>query len=262
MKPVSILISNWNGGDALKLCIESVIKRTDYPNYRIVVLDSSKPESPDRKYLHIMRDSGKLKLLEFEQQILHGHAIWELLKVCDTELACILDSDIEVMIPGRSWLDYLASRVNTPSAIGVAYYQPENVVPDRFWRTPRYLPMCLLLNVPLYREIGADDDWLEQYMPWESYDQNHLFHKIRDGHPYANVPNDQVFGDTGWRFCQKVEFETEGKYQMAHIGYSPLYQLYLHHWEAISIYHNQPDHSKVKDKLPIIRKHLEALRNE
>ena len=266
MTPVSILISNYHAGEALELTIESIQKRTAYSYYKIIVLDSSRPDSRDRVYLQSIK--GQIELLETDIQLKHGEALWRLLNHCKTPLAIILDSD--VMIRQSNWLNLLVNLQGTENdeQLGVATYQPENAVPCRFWRMPRYLPMCALLNMEAYRPFMHPDDWMEAYFPWKDCQQKELFTKY-NSHPYATTglsksigaKENQVFGDTGWRFCERVNFENKGKYHMHHLSYR-FYQEKIKHWGAISIYTADPENPQVKDKLPAIQKELEALRNE
>ena len=266
MTPVSILISNYHAGEALELTIESIQKRTAYKSYKIIVLDSSKPDSRDRTYLQSLK--GQVELLETDIHLKHGEAVWRLLNHCKAPLAIILDSDVLIRQP--DWLDLLIRMQNmgNDGQLGVAVYQPENAVPCRFWRMPRYLPMCALLNMETYRSFMHPDDWMEAYFPWKDCQQKELFVKFNN-HPYATVglkrsiedKENQVFGDTGWRFCERVNLENKGKYHMHHLSYK-FYEDRIKHWGAISIYNADPENPQIKDKLPAIQKELEALRNE
>lgn len=267
MTPVSILIANQNGGDALALTIESVFKRTLYPDYRIVVCDSSSPNGDDRRYLQSLKDSGKIDLLESATPLKHGEAAWRLLNYCQTPFAVLLDSDVMILRPG--WLGYLMGVLESHKGkVGLATYQPENAVPDRFWRMPRYLPMCVLLNMDIYRVIMHPDDWMEGYFPWKDCRQKNLFDKF-GAHPYMTIglkksieiQDNQVFGDTGWRLCERLNHEHIGGHEMAHLAYD-FYYTHINHWGAISIYNADPENAQVKDKLPKIKAELERLRAE
>ena len=102
---VSILIANYQGHEAIELCIESILKRTQFDSYKIMVMDSSPEDSPDKAYLRRQRDRGKIGLLESERKLGHGTALTQLLKHCDAEFACLLDSDCEILM--SDWLAVL-----------------------------------------------------------------------------------------------------------------------------------------------------------
>jgi hypothetical protein len=267
MTACSILISNYFGGAALELTIESIFKRTAYSNYQVIVCDSSRQDSQDRQYLRMLKSESKIELLESNSLLKHGEAIWRLLNYCRTPLAVLLDSDVMIIRP--DWLGYLINQYEADrTQVGLATYQPENAIPDRFWRMPRYLPMCVLLNMDIYRGFMHPDDWMEAYFPWKDCQQKGLFEKF-SSHPYMTIglkrsieiQDNQVFGDTGWRFCERINLENKGKLEMAHLSYA-FYQIYIHHWGAISIYNADLEHPQVKDKLPKIKKELERLRYE
>ena len=109
MKSCSILISSWCGHKAIELCIESILKRTNYKAYQIIVCDSSSPYGPDRKYLTNHKEKGNIELLESDVRLQHGQALWRLLSYCKTDLACILDSDSEIL--SSDWLEKFTSQI-------------------------------------------------------------------------------------------------------------------------------------------------------
>lgn len=267
MMDCSILIANYFGGDATALTVESILKRTTYAAYRIFVLDSSSPDGNDRRYLQAFKRDGRIELFESDIPLKHGEAIWRLLNYCRTPLAVLLDSDVTIM--RGDWLDLLVGQHERGGAkLGLAVYQPENAVPDRFWRMPRYLPMCVLLNMETYRGFMHPDDWMEAYFPWKDCRQKNLFDKF-GAHPYMTTGlkksieavDNQVFGDTGWRFCERINVDHKGDAEMGHLSYA-FYETFIKHWGAISIYNADPEHPQVKDKLPKIKSELESIRHE
>jgi len=263
MLEVTICIANYYGHEALELTIESILKRTAYNMYKITVLDSG-ADYRDLRYLKQQKAAGNLHLIEYPKQIKHGEAIFELLRRCRTPLACIVDSDIEVLT--STWLSVLAQPVNeNQSIIGTGVYQPENAVPTRFWRMPRFLPMCLLVNLRAYEKTGDRDtwrdDWVEAYIDWQDCRQKTLFSKF-GAHPYiANgireKANNQVFGDTGWRFCEKVSFDYRLPFHRMPYTF---YQDHIQHWGAISIWNADENIPDIQSKIDAIRKRLAQLR--
>ena len=116
MKSVEILLTNFNGGDTIALCIESIRKFTAYP-HTIHVYDDGTWETPrpdqgmtvgydDLKYLRAARDKGWIKLTEGGTRKMHGSCVNELMDACTADLAMLMDNDVQILAPG--WLEEMA----------------------------------------------------------------------------------------------------------------------------------------------------------
>ena len=143
----SILIANYQGHEAIELCIESILKRTKNSDYKIIVMDSSPQDSSDRKYLEFQRDKNNIELMESEVKLGHGAALARLLKRCDTGFACLLDSDCEIF--QGDWLSVLVNKIKNINDLGVARFRFGGVAADHHCIAPVYWPCVMLLNVNL-----------------------------------------------------------------------------------------------------------------
>jgi len=158
MKTVSILISNRNSYDAIQLCIESVRHYTEYPDYQIIVYDDYSDNEIDLPYLREKQELGWLRLIEGKGRRDHGGALNVLVnEVCQTDLAMIMDCDIQILRSG--WLTDMVNLISTDEkAIAVCNYLgikrrgPEVYVGPfcEFWFG--------LLNMVAYRD-GMQVDW-------------------------------------------------------------------------------------------------------
>lgn len=143
MKSVSILISNYNSYDVLRLCIESILQRTDYPNYEVIVHDDESPNGVDIKYLEKME--GWIRLIrgtnrkrwaeDFASRMppihpapyWHGCALNVLLhEICHTDLAVLMDCDVFVKEP--NWLSEMVKAVDDDTLIVAHCVHPRAVV--------------------------------------------------------------------------------------------------------------------------------------
>ena len=113
MKSVEILLTNFNGGDTIALCIESIRKFTAYP-HTIHVYDDGTWETPrpeegmtegyrDLEYLRAIRDKGWIRLTEGGKRKMHGACVNKLMDACTADLALIMDNDVQIVAPG--WLE-------------------------------------------------------------------------------------------------------------------------------------------------------------
>jgi len=254
MKPISILISSWHGGEAIELCIESLLARTSYPYWRIIVLDSSGEGSKDKVYLRGQRNFGNITLWEHESQLSHGEAIARLIKVCNTPLACILDSDVEIL--HKSWLNILVSPLKTEKDLGVAQLRPDGYFPEsKTWRTPAYLPYCMILNITLYKFIQDDSDWPERYIKPEEYEHKNKFPVL------GNKGIEAIHYDTAGMFTEKVLFRNNEHDFNVYNMPNDFWVYWINHHEGMSAHHNSSN-EKVRERRQVVHKRLMELRGK
>jgi hypothetical protein len=130
MKPkVSIIILNWNGFDDTKECLES-LKKVDYPNYEIMVIDNgSRDGSADKirkefPYVKLILNSENLGFAEG-----NNVGIREALK-SDPNYVLLLNNDV---IVDRKFLTELVKGAEYDPKIGMAspkiyYYDKPNII--------------------------------------------------------------------------------------------------------------------------------------
>jgi glycosyltransferase involved in cell wall biosynthesis len=115
VKSVTILITNHNAGDTVALCIESIRKYTRYP-YSIIVYDDAtdSEQYDDLTYLREVHEKGWIRLIEGNPRIMHGKAVSRLLDETNTDLALIMDCDIQIKSPG--WLEGMVEAQESTNA--------------------------------------------------------------------------------------------------------------------------------------------------
>jgi len=191
MKSVSILIPNRDTYEMLQLCIESVRKYTRYP-HRIIVCDDNSQGGVDLEYLREGRDKGWLELYENDKQLYHGGMLNRLVnEICDTELAFLMDSDVQILKPG--WLQDFITLISEGDDIIAVWNTLLKYFTPHCYRVPVYHVWFGLLNMTAYRD-GMQVDWASKqtdrrdepfktifapYYPpreagisWDSWDEN------------------------------------------------------------------------------------------
>lgn len=242
MKTVSILISNYNSWEAIQLCIESVRKYTKYP-HKIIVYDDFSTNKVDRLYLDEVWKKGWIRPIFGFEHLGHGGAINELLAYCDTDLAMILDNDVEIL--ESSWLGEMASLVksDTLGIIGMEkdYNSAQPSLPDWFrsW--------FMMINMETYND-GMQADW-----------------KTGSGTAYGGK---QLFYPVGGKLWLKQKFENPKGYKFIPI---PSYiERKYHHFAHVSILGTLADNEpnlealeKARDmKFKEVRESLARLRSQ
>jgi len=229
-KHISILVANWHGGEAIELCIESILKRTTKGvRYKIYVLDSTGEGSREREYLKKQRDIGNIRLVTKEVRMEHGEALKVLLKECNSLLACFLDSDIEVL--HKDWLLDLIKLVQTPKDLGVAKFEPAGAAFNQRgeweWIAPTFRPFCMLLNLRLYNNIAQKNDWDWGVCKVEDYPCPKLFKNFRP--PDKGI----VFLHMAFFFSEKIIFFNKHNLRM-HDTPPGFWETKIRHYESLS----------------------------
>jgi len=262
----SILIANYQGHEATELCIESILERTRFNDYEIIVMDSSPEDSRDRKYLRMQRDRYNIELIESKVKLGHGAALAKLLKQCNTEFACLMDSDCEVL--EGDWLSVLVKKIRNANDLGVAKFKWGGVSANHQGIAPLYWPCVMLLNIPLYRKFEGEDDWQQNGIAYADYKYKKIFDKagwIQNGlvvtYPGQREVRDKNAGrDTAWRFTEKVLFETDNKYRMYPMPLN-FWDIRIKHYGGITRNHFRPEHPMIAPRWEIIKENLKKLRS-
>ena len=260
MKAVSILISSYHSGEALQLCVESIRKKTLYKNYKIIVLDSSGKDSETRNYLD--NTSYIDYQWDTEQPLRHGQALDILTQQCDTPLAVILDSDVEIL--KGNWLNQLTDQPITDKIMGVGHLREGgNFIKQSFWRVPIYLPFCLLLNMDAYRKMGIDkNDWVDRYIPMSEYPYKDRFTEASSrAYHKINTDLEKVHYDTAGGFSERVLFENPDKLVMRPFppGFA---KNAIYHYGGLSAHRKCLNSERMSPKVRRIKERLRFLRGE
>ena len=240
MKSVSILISTRNSFEAIQLCIESVRHYTRYPNYKIVVFDDYSyypdpngkgriPNEIDHDYLRKCQKKGWIELHENHgpRPLTHGGSLNKLVnEYCDTELAAILDCDIQ--IKDYDWLwDMVRPVERDPKILAVVDWRAGGFA-RWCYRTAIYLFWFGLLNMETYRD-GMEVDWKlckTDRRDWPYYLE------FKDGYPPENSKWTHYFNTVA--FIQKERFDANV------VSNDPGAKLYIQ-----AKYHNPKDYKVI-----------------
>lgn len=125
---VSLIIPTRNGLHLIKQCINSILEKTTYQNYEILIIDNGSDdlatlayfeELADVKSIRIIRDDGP-----FNYSALNNSAV----KKANGEIIGLLNNDIEVISP--DWLSEMVSLAIQPNigAVGARLWYPNNTL--------------------------------------------------------------------------------------------------------------------------------------
>ena len=108
---VSIVIPTRDKASLLKACVASVLKYTNYPNFKIVVVNNQSVEQVSLAYLRELSSQGIIVLdfpMRFNFSEIANFAVGQI----DSEFVCFLNNDTEVLDP--NWLWHLVEHALAP----------------------------------------------------------------------------------------------------------------------------------------------------
>ncbi|NQW94749.1 MAG: glycosyltransferase family 2 protein [Polaromonas sp.] len=125
---VTLIIPTRDGHDILKICIESIITRTTYPHYEILIVDNQSTCSKTLAYLGKLNAAGTAKIIPYDHAFNYsainnfaaGHAQGTLLG--------LINNDVEVI--SADWLTEMVSHAVRPQigCVGAKLYYPNDTI--------------------------------------------------------------------------------------------------------------------------------------
>lgn len=184
---VSIVIPTRDRLDLLQPCIESLLQKTDYPHFEVIVIDNGSREKVTREYLRTLEQRENCRVVRWNRRFNFSQVCNVGARHARGELLCLLNNDMEVHAP-----DWLSRMVATASAedcgvVGAMLHYPDGRIqhagvlmgpggvaanrfagclPEVMPEVLRNLPhevsavagACLLTPISLYRELGGLDE--------------------------------------------------------------------------------------------------------
>lgn len=125
---VSIIIPTRDRVELLRICVGSILEKTSWQNYEIVVVDNQSSRRDTRDYLDSLRSHERIRVLTddapFNYSAINNRAVAQ----CDGGLVCLLNNDVEVISP--AWLEEMAGHAlrQEVGAVGAMLYYPNDTI--------------------------------------------------------------------------------------------------------------------------------------
>lgn len=119
---VSIIIPTRDQMAILKNCIDSIEQRTDYPEYRICIMDNDSRDEAARDYLSSLAEQAHIEVQPYHGAFNYSAINNKAVSSCDSDVVVLLNNDTEVISP--YWLDELVRQAMRPEigCVGAKLY--------------------------------------------------------------------------------------------------------------------------------------------
>ena len=125
---VSLIIPTRNGAKLLRNCLESILQKTVYPNYEIVVIDNGSDDGSMLRFLRSLASETRIRIIRddrpFNYSALNNAAVHR----AKGELIGLVNNDIEVINP--EWLSEMVSHAIRPEigVVGARLWYPDDTL--------------------------------------------------------------------------------------------------------------------------------------
>lgn len=131
---VSLLIPTRNKVEVLAQCIRSILKKTVYPNYEIIIVDNQSDESATLKFFEqIQAEDKRVRVIPYPHPFNYSAINNFAASHAKGEIIGLLNNDVEAIdhdLKGRCWLTEMVSLVvrKEVGAVGAKLYYPDGTV--------------------------------------------------------------------------------------------------------------------------------------
>ncbi|MEA3222468.1 MAG: glycosyltransferase family 2 protein [Thermodesulfobacteriota bacterium] len=125
---VSIIIPFKDQSEVLKKCVSSIVEKTKYREYEIVLIDNQSEKEETFEYLDTIKDNSSFRILAYDKPFnfsaINNYAVSQV----DSEYIVLLNNDTEVISP--DWIENMlefAQRKDV-GAVGALLYYPNDTI--------------------------------------------------------------------------------------------------------------------------------------
>ncbi len=125
---VSLIIPTRNGLELLHRCIDSILQKTSYANFEIIIVDNGSDDPATLAYFKDLATTPQIRILRIDAPFNYSALNNAAVQVAKGELIGLVNNDIEVISP--DWLDELVSHALQPGvgAVGARLWFPDDTL--------------------------------------------------------------------------------------------------------------------------------------
>lgn len=128
MSLVSIIIPNKDNKDTLKKCIDSVLTKTTYDNYEIIIVENNSTQQETFDYYKELEKNSRIRVIKWEKEFNFSAINNYAAKSANGEYLLFLNNDIEVR--SADWIDGMLGNAQRKDVgiVGCRLLYPDNTI--------------------------------------------------------------------------------------------------------------------------------------
>ncbi len=125
---VSVIVPTRDHVSVLKVCIDGVLKRTDYPDIELIVANNDSAEPETLAYFDSLRGDARVHILDFPGPFNYSAINNGAVRASTGEIVLLLNNDIEII--ESHWLKEMVKHAVRPEvgAVGAKLLYPDNTI--------------------------------------------------------------------------------------------------------------------------------------
>ncbi len=125
---VSLIIPTRNGLLFLRQCIDSIVAKTTYPNYEILIVDNGSDDPAVLGYFKLLESRPNIRVVRDDRPFNYSALNNAAVKLARGELLGLVNNDIEVI--AADWLSEMVSHALRPDvgAVGARLWYPDDTL--------------------------------------------------------------------------------------------------------------------------------------
>jgi GT2 family glycosyltransferase len=125
---VTLILPTKDRADLLRTAIDSILEKTEYANFDVLIIDNDSSEPDARAYLADLARRTSVRVVRDERPYNFAALNNAAVRLTDSPLLCFINNDVEVISPG--WLAEMVSHALRPEvgAVGAKLYYPDGTI--------------------------------------------------------------------------------------------------------------------------------------
>lgn len=125
---VSLIIPTRDRVELLRMCVNSILQKTKYSNYEIIVVDNQSVEPATHAYFEQLRDESRVRIFSYDAPFNYSAMNNAAVESSDGKIVGLVNNDIEVI--NEDWLCEMVSQVARPEVgvVGAMLYYPDDTI--------------------------------------------------------------------------------------------------------------------------------------
>jgi GT2 family glycosyltransferase len=125
---VSLIIPTRNQYRILSKCLDSILEKTRYPNFEILIINNKTTDSESLDYFRVIKQHPKIRIIDYDNPFNFSSINNFAIKHASGTIVGLLNNDIEVISP--DWLCEMLKQVCRPEigCVGAKLYYPDGKI--------------------------------------------------------------------------------------------------------------------------------------